>query len=172
MTPKQIQCLLLYLGYDVAVDGISGPQTKQAQRCFCNEFGSGDLLQAVKADWKRPASDFWQEIQYFKRNDPFIGCSCGSCGGFPVEPEKILLVLADRVRGHFGAPLIPTSTVRCKAHNAAVGGVKNSRHLLGKAMDFRVKNVPAETVLAYVKKQPEIRYAYQVNHRVVHMDIP
>ena len=43
---------------------------------------------------------------------------------------------ADALRAHLGVPIHVSSGVRCKSHNAAVGGVSNSRHLTGKAMDF------------------------------------
>ncbi len=171
MTILQKQCLLRYLGFTVTLDGVDGPQTQAGLRTFREEFGSDDLKLAVMQDWHRPEGDYWQDIRYFKRSDPYIGCSCGKCGGFPVEPEEKLMRLADRVRGHFSAPMIPTSTVRCPAHNASVGGVKNSRHLRGKAMDFKVSGRTAAEVLAYVAGQKEVRYAYAVNARVVHMDI-
>lgn len=171
MTILQKQCLLRYFGFPVTTDGIDGPETQAGLRSFREEFGSEDLKLALMQNWKRPERDYWQDILYFKRNEPYIGCSCGKCGGFPVEPEETLMRLADRVRGHFGAPMIPTSTVRCANHNAAVGGVKNSRHLWGKAMDFKVTGHTSAEILAYVKRQPEVRYAYAVNARVVHMDI-
>lgn len=87
-----------------------------------------------------------------------------------MEPEEKLVRLAERVRTAFDAPVLISSGVRCPAHNAAVGGVKNSRHLLGKAMDFRVKNVSGEKLLAYVRTLP-IRYAYRIDGSFVHMDV-
>ena len=183
MTIRQIQCLLLFLGYPLEPDGVPGPETKAAVKDFQAGFGLAEadgipgsatqeaLRKAVCQGWRRKKPDFWEEIHYFTREEPYIGCSCGKCGGFPVEPEETLMKLADRVRGHFAVPRIPTSTVRCKAHNTAVGGVANSRHLTGKAMDFQVQGKQAAEVLAYVKQQPELRYAYAVSSRVVHMDI-
>ena len=61
------------------------------------------------------------------------------------------------------------AVLRCTRHNANVGGVSNSRHLSGKAMDFCVSGVPAATVLSYVKQQKDIRYA--IDGSYVHMDI-
>jgi uncharacterized protein YcbK (DUF882 family) len=52
-----------------------------------------------------------------------------------------------------------------------VGGVSNSRHLEGKAMDFSIRGKTSAQVLAYVQKQPEIRYAYAIDGSYVHMDI-
>jgi hypothetical protein len=38
-------------------------------------------------------------------------------------------------------------------------------------MDFCVRGKTAAQVLAYVQKQPEIRYAYAINGSYVHMDV-
>ena len=152
MTAKQKQCLLAYLGYYTgAIDGIWGEKSRQATEDFQKAYGL-------------------EEIQYFRRDEPFIACPCGKCGGFPVEPSEKLMRLADRVREHFGAPMIPTSTVRCPAHNAAVGGVAASYHLKGKAMDFYIKGLPASTVLAWVRTQG-VHYAYAIDSSAVHMDV-
>lgn len=34
------------------------------------------------------SGDWWDDIQYFSRNDPYIACSCGKCGGFPAEAAQ------------------------------------------------------------------------------------
>lgn len=171
MTELQINSLLCYLGYF---------DTKEALKKFQEDHGlsvSGTcdaetekaLLDAVnKPD--RETEDFWDGIKYFKREE--FKCKCGKyCDGFPAEPEKKLLTVADRVREHFGKAAIVSSGVRCKQHNANVGGVENSRHLFGKAMDFRVNGKSSSEVLAYVQKQPEIRYSYAIDKNYVHMDI-
>lgn len=79
--------------------------------------------------------------------------------------------LADRVRAAAGVPMVPSSTVRCRAHNAAVGGVANSRHLAGCAMDFSLRGWSAERTLALVRQQKEVRYAYAIDGTHVHMDV-
>lgn len=196
MTNKQKQCLLAYLGYyDGKIDGIWGEKSRQATEKFQRAYGLdvdgvyGDGTHArvlvVIATGETPAVDttpetasgqppdtgtWWDDIKYFRRSDPYIGCPCGKCGGFPVEPSEKLMRLADRVREHFGAPMIPTSTVRCSAHNAAVGGVANSYHVRGKAMDFYFEHIPAATVLAYVQTQG-VHYAYAIDGTAVHMDV-
>ena len=100
-------------------------------------------------------------------------CNCGGkyCNGFPAEPDPVLVKAADRVRGHFGAVAYVSSGVRCVRHNANVGGVPNSRHLSGKAMDFCVSGKTAEEVLAFVQQQPEIAYSYAIDSYYVHMDV-
>lgn len=79
--------------------------------------------------------------------------------------------LADRVRQHFGVPVVVSSGLRCKTHNANVGGVANSRHLSGRAMDFCVTGRTSAEVLSYVRQQPEVRYAYAIDGQYVHMDV-
>lgn len=181
MTIEQKQHLLAYLGYyRIKVDGIWGKGSQGATKNFQSDYGldvTGDFdaktesrIKQVVATDEKPI-DFWQGIKYFKREE--FKCKCGGkyCNGFPAEPEKKLVTVADRVREHFGKPAIVSSGVRCKQHNENVGGVANSRHLTGKAMDFRVSGKSASEVLAYAQKQPEIRYAYAIDKNYIHMDI-
>lgn len=192
MTIRQVQLLLSFLGYDAgAPDGIDGEKTQSAVRLFQAQEGLREdgiagsktqerLLDAVaqgrmytrtEPKAENGTGDFWKDTRYFSRNEPYIACSCGSCGGFPVEPDEKLMRLADRVRQQAGAAMIPSSTVRCRAHNAEVGGVANSRHLAGKAMDFSIRGWTAERTLALVRQQKEVRYAYAIDGTHVHMDI-
>lgn len=195
MTTLEAQLLLTYLGYEPGIiDGINGPNTKDAVKTFQEKEGliadgivgkqtSDQLKNAVAKDrfyesLETPTTNpsdntgtFWNDIKYFARNDPYIACSCGRCGGFPVEPTEELMQLADRVREQAGAAMIPSSTVRCKQHNAEVGGVNNSRHLLGKAMDFRIQGWSSAKTLALVKKQSGVHYTYAIDNTYVHMDV-
>lgn len=182
MTIKQKQCLLAYLGYYVGeIDGIWGQLSRVAETAFRKDFGlTSDkdsetekaLKHAVtygmpaKAVESVPSGDFWDGIKYFKKGE--FACKCG-CGASDME-EK-LVKSADKVRAHFGNKIIVSSGRRCKTHNARVGGVSNSRHLTGKAMDFCVSGLSASMVLTYVQKLPEIRYAYAIDSNFVHMDI-
>lgn len=192
MTIRQVQLLLSFLGYDAgAPDGIDGEKTQSAVRLFQAQEGLREdgiagsktqerLLDAVvqgrmytrtEPKAENGTGDFWKDIRYFSRSEPYIACSCGRCGGFPVEPTEGLMRLADRVRQQAGAAMIPSSTVRCRAHNAEVGGVANSRHLAGKAMDFSIRGWTSERTLALVRQQQEVRYAYAIDGSHVHMDI-
>lgn len=196
MNMKQIQQLLDYLGYSPgAVDGIMGKNTRAAIQAFQAAEGltvdgiagantQAKLKEAVWLDRfakknTTPSSGqppdktgtFWDEIKYFSRRDPYIGCSCGRCGGFPVEPAEKLMRLSDRVREAAGRPMVPTSTVRCEAHNREVGGVANSRHMKGHAMDFRIPGLSSGQILAIVRQQTGVVYSYAINDRSVHMDI-
>ncbi len=193
MTVRQVQLLLTYLGYDPgAIDGADGPKTRAAVKAFQAAEGlepdgiAGQQTQARLREavfqgrtktGEEPAAappgtgTWWDGIRYFSREEPHIGCSCGRCGGFPVEPSEKLMRLADSVRAAAGRPMVPTSTVRCRAHNKAVGGVENSRHLEGKAMDFSIRGWSADRTLALVWQQKDVRYAYAIDGTHVHMDI-
>lgn len=115
-------------------------------------------------------TDDWSDILYFTKAE--FKCKCGGkyCNGFPVQPSKELAKKADMVRKHFNAPMTVSSGIRCKTHNANVGGVYNSYHMTGKAMDFCVRGKSADQVLAYVKTIG-VRYCYKINESYVHMDV-
>lgn len=196
MTLLQIQCLLQYLGYyTITVDGIWGPGTEQATKDFQAAEGLEDdgipgkltqaaLLDAVAkgrfkaADTTQPDSEetgtealWWNDIKYFTREE--FRCKCGGkyCNGFPAEPQEGMVRAIDNVREHFGKAFTPNSGVRCPTHNANVGGVSNSRHLYGKAVDFRVPGKTAAQVLAYLATLPGLGYCYDIDGTSVHMDI-
>ena len=196
MTAKQKQCLLAYLGYyHGAIDGAIGPQTRAAVEEFQRAEGltadgspgpltQAALLDAVSAGRFRaedaPTPDdatgtFWDHIRYWTREE--FRCRCGEyhapyCNGFPVEPDQTLVELADDVRAHFGRPGIRSSGIRCKQHNAdQPNSAVNSRHLYGKALDFRIQGKTSGEVLAYIQTCPGVHYAYAIDDSYVHMDV-
>lgn len=156
MDTKQIQALLTYLGYDPGeVDGIPGKNTSRAVLSFqaaggLTQDGSpgpltqAALLDAVENDRFREEAartpeettgTFWDGIKYFKK--PEFACKCGKyCDGYPAEIDMDMVKIADQIRTKIGKPITINSGLRCKTHNANVGGVSNSQHLLGKAADL------------------------------------
>lgn len=181
MTIKQKQYLLAYLGYYVGdVDGVWGTLCKTATKAFQQDFGGLTVdgicgVQTEKAlkhavaygmSTKAQTGDFWDDIKYFTR-DEFV-CRCGCGAG---EMNETLIRNADKVREHFDAPVTVSSGRRCATHNAKVGGVSNSRHMSGQAMDFCVNGKSSATVLAYVQSLTDIAYAYAIDGSFVHMDV-
>lgn len=174
MTNKQKQGLLLFLGfYTGDVDGIWGPLSEAALIRFREAYGADPeaaIIQIRQSEKTEPPDDWWEQIQYFTPEE--FACKCGRyCDGYPARMEKELLQTADRVRMHFGKPVVVSSGLRCRQHNANVGGVSDSRHLSGKAMDFCIPGISARKILDFVQKQPEIRYAYAIDDSFVHMDV-
>ena len=70
-------------------------------------------------------------------------------GSDPVFVDSSLAALLQKIRDHFGRPVVITSGYRTAEHNAAVGGSKSSQHLLGRAADFCVEDTPVAAVAAY-----------------------
>lgn len=155
MTVKQRQHLLAYLGYYVGnVDGIWGTLSETAMNAFKADFNGLDipnmpenapekaLKHAVAYDLfkteqvKEETGTFWDEIEYFDRSE--FKCKCGGkyCNGYPSEPDERMVRIADAIRKRIGKPITVNSGLRCKTHNANVGGVSNSQHLYGTAADL------------------------------------
>lgn len=176
MTVEQKQCLLHYLGYyKGAVDGIWGQKSQKAQKEFLRDWGSGDVEAKLKhavTNGMPKAADFWDEIQYFSREE--FKCKCGGkyCDGYPAEMQRDVVILADRARKHFGTPGHVISGLRCSRHNTNSGGVSNSQHMYGEAIDLYMEGVSADQLLGFLQQQPELRYAYKINSTNVHFDIP
>lgn len=190
-----IQDILKTVVPDLVDDGLAGPKTMEALKIWQESQGlpqTGrvdadtwiELMESVP-DIPQPVPEvgtpsvespepetFWDEIVYFDRDE--LRCKCGGryCSGFPHEPQELLMRLADRARANFGAPGHVISGLRDTTWNALQGGVANSQHMYGEAMDIRIDGVTADKLLAYFQAQPEARYCYKINSTNVHFDIP
>ncbi len=179
MIIKQVQLLLTYLGYDPGeIDGANGPKTTAAVLIFQSREGLEQdgrpgpltqerLLDAVangrfysEADISADDSStgdgtFWNEIEYFKRGEFACHCNGKYCNGFPVEMSEETVRIVDEIRRRAGVPINIGSGVRCTKHNAAVGGVSNSRHLTGLAADLNCSLSPSvlHTIAEEVMKE-------------------
>lgn len=189
MTVKQIQNLLQYLGYYNGIpDGDFGPLSRQAVTDFQRAFGlkvDGDpgpetqkaLTHAVaygmpERKEPEPTADWWDEIEFFDREE--FKCKCGGqyCDGYPAEMQEKVVRIADAARKHFGRPAHVVSGLRCETWNTIQGGVWNSQHRYGEAIDLQIPGVTGAQLLAFLDTQP-IRYAYIINDtNNVHFDIP
>lgn len=190
MTTKQVQCLLTYLGYDPGViDDQWGTMSTEACRAFQADYGltvdgiCGTMTQkmlvaavagtAVKVE-KPQTGSWWDSIKYFKPDEENICCPCPRCVGKREYPTEALMRTADSIREELG-PMIPSSVRRCQEHNDELSdSAKNSRHIIGKAMDFNApKSTPAqiEACLARRKAAGEIRYWYRMDSGWYHFDI-
>lgn len=93
------------------------------------------------------------------------------------KPEEIvgldprLVEMLDKAREIAGVPFVITSGLRSAEHNAEVGGVKNSSHLLGLAVDLKVRdtNSGGKMLLALAAVGFKRFGFYGDNH--IHVDI-
>ena len=77
-----------------------------------------------------------------------VACKDGSD---PVFVDSSLAALLQKIRDHFGRPVVITSGYRTASHNAKVGGSKSSQHLLGRAADIQVQDTDPLAVAAYAE---------------------
>lgn len=129
----------------ISVDGICGEQTEKALKHAVaygmpeKKSDSTDYT-GVQSNSTENSADgntgtVWDEIKYFKKSE--FACKCGKyCDGYPAEIDMNMVKIADQIRSRIGKPIPINSGLRCKTHNANVGGVSNSQHLLGKAADL------------------------------------
>ena len=170
-TKEEISALQRLLG--VEPDGLAGPVTFSATADFQRLRGlpaTGRMDDATREALEEPR-DFWADIRYFTREE--LRCKCGGkyCDGFPAEPKEAAVRVADRARAHFGRPGHCVSFLRCREWNRLQGGVLSSQHMYGEAMDVRIEGVSAGELYSFLRKQPEVRYAYEINGTNVHFDI-
>lgn len=204
MTMKRLQMNLKFLGYyDGEIDGIKGSKTLEAIKKFQSDHNLAvdgiagqktiDCIRAIIVGIQKEigvtvdgvAGDEtvtaynnelgtnyynWNDIQYFKKDE--FTCKCG-CGLNNMNLQVVRI--ADDVRRHFGKPAIVTSGSRCAKHNKEVGGVSNSRHLQGKAIDMYVQGIDGGELLKYLQtlvNAGELRYTYRINNvNACHFDI-
>ena len=200
MTNKQRQSLLTFLGYDTGgVDGIWGSKSRNATEQCQEDLGipadgvwgpqtETAVLEAVYTyDVEAPVAEtdteesgsrelelLFEGIRYWKPEE--FRCRCGEyhapyCDGFPVLPDRTLLELVDDLRHNAGRPGHRSSGIRCYQHNIDQGGVADSRHLKGKALDFYIEGLSGSQLLRAAQADPRTRYAYIIDGQWVHVDV-
>lgn len=177
MTAKQRQHLLAYLGYyvgnidgdwatlsreacrrfqqdfgGIAVDGFGGPETDKALK---HAVAIGFLLrepEVVVSKNETTTGTFWAEIEFFDREEFRCQCRGKCCTGFPNEPHEATVRFADAIRRRVGKPIRVNSGLRCPTWNSIQGGVANSNHMTGGAVDL---GCPAGVTPAEMKDAAE-----------------
>lgn len=73
----------------------------------------------------------WSEIKHFKKEE--FTCKCG-CGQNNIIDELVLLL--EIARKMANVPFVINCGCRCEKHNKEVGGVEDSAHTKGLAVDI------------------------------------
>ena len=145
----------------ISIDGICGEQTEKALKHSVaygidRKSDSTDYT-GVQNNNTENSTDgntgtVWDEIKYFKKQE--FACKCGKyCNGYPAEIDMNMVKIADKIRNRIGKPITINSGLRCKTHNANVGGVSNSKHLLGKAADLGCPSGCTPTQMASIAEE-------------------
>ena len=81
-------------------------------------------------------------MKNFRINEFVCRCGCEMPAEARQNIEALVANVLDPVRDEYGKPIYVNSGYRCAKHNAAVGGVPKSQHMLGQAADISVKSEP------------------------------
>lgn len=66
--------------------------------------------------------------------------------------QELIKYCLQPIRDKLGKPMIITSGYRCPTLNKKVGGVANSQHTKGQAVDFYVNAMSIQQVIDFIKK--------------------
>lgn len=161
----------LQRGLGIAEDGDFGNGTRDAS---FERLATGEPLHATEEAVERPVTGtFWDEIEFFDREE--FRCQCGGkyCNGFPVEPDERMVRTVDALRRRLGVPITIVSGLRCPRWNEIQGGVENSQHMYGEASDIWAQGKTQSAVEAELDRIGGVRYHYPIkNSDNVHFDVP
>lgn len=186
--------------YTGDVDGIYGRLSRKAIQDFQNDFGGlsvtgeadektdkamrhavaygmpereqAEIPSVSEKETVGTAGTYWDEIEFFDPEE--MKCKCGGkyCAGFPHEIQPLLMQILERARRWSGHPIVIVSGLRCETWNSIQGGVANSQHKYGEAVDVYFYGVTTNAALAWLQSQPDVRYAYQIpGSNNIHFDI-
>lgn len=74
---------------------------------------------------------------------------CGCCSTVKIDSD--LVAYLQKIRDHFGKPVIINSGYRCPTHNKRIGGVTNSNHMKGMAADITMRGVSHAEIAKYAE---------------------
>ena len=161
LTVKQRKRRFEFLGFKYSEKGIREFQKKYMRKQDVDGKYGIDTDRALRSVYnvKRWTKDFKPEE--FK-------CECGGryCTGYPSYMKKVELINLQKIRDHYGKPMVVTCGLRCKKYNAECrGSVSNSGHLHGYACDFSIKGVTdtlanRKKSIKWMKKLDNTQYVY------------
>ena len=102
-----------------------------------------------------------------------FACRCG-CGFDTIDMR--IVNIAQALRTRLGIPVRVTSGCRCERHNARVGGVRNSTHVLSFACDL-ASNVGSQRMFETMRQLhnegliPDLAYCLRyIRKNIIHID--
>ena len=168
LSVKTRQKYLKELGfYDGKIDGKWGDKCRKAtlalQKKYFSRKKDQDGVYGNDTDILLRSAYNCRDLKYFKLTE--FKCKCGGkyCTGYPAVLSRSLVTKLDKtLRPKYGAMSI-ISGMRCKRWNVIQGGVSNSEHTKGKAVDFqctesRKGSHARNNIIKYCKKH--FSYSY------------
>ena len=134
----------------IAADGFGGPETDKALK---HAVAIGFLRREPVSDGGATEAEivtFWDEIEFFDREEFRCQCNGQFCDGFHVEPDETMVRICDEIRRRAGVPILIRdaggSGLRCPQWNAMIpDAAANSLHTEGKAADLHPRGkTPAQ----------------------------
>ena len=107
-----------------------------------------------------------QLSEHFKRSE--FACKDG-CGF--AQPAAELVAALESLRVAIDKPILIDDACRCAKHNAAVGGVPHSQHVLGTAADIRCPGLTARELYAEAAKIEAFKGFGVSENEYIHVDI-
>jgi len=98
----------------------------------------------------------WQfKYKHFKPRE--FECPCEDCKGLKtgLKMDSEFMTSIEHARIQAGVPFVVGSGYRCKKHNKAIGGAKDSEHAKGLAGDISFKNLRQAFRIVYGLVQAE-----------------
>lgn len=166
LSVRERQEKLKFLGfYKGAIDGIEGVKTKRAYL----DLQKWGFFRAKDKDGKYGNNTEKLLISAFnvkkytknfdiKKDKLYCRCKGKYCTGYPAIIQVDLLKNLQAERDKWGATTV-TSMLRCKTWNKQQGGASASRHLTGKAVDFKNKHT-----LTLKNRKDVINYWFKLNN--------
>lgn len=101
----------------------------------------------------------------FRPEEFRCGCNGRHCCGYPTYMQAVELKNVQAIRSHYGKPMAITCGVRCNAYNREVGGISNSEHKKGLAVDYCIKGVTdtltnRKANIGWISSLPNHHYTY------------
>lgn len=175
LTKEQIECTSILLANQTSKFNLQTDANHIfSKQAFVNSLSPGKHLNEIietligKANWYRyqggpqinntpkfsddMLSEHFSKSEFWCHGQEQGTCSCNH--SLNINPR--LINLLEQLRANIGGlPLYVNSGYRCPVHNAAVGGVSNSQHMLGNAADIaRPTQLSFEDFRWYVEQLP------------------
>lgn len=97
-----------------------------------------------------------------------FACSDGSD---PIFIAPKLVMILQKIRRHFGKPVIINSAYRTVSKNKAVGGVTRSQHLYGTAADIHIIGVTPKEIAKYAETLLPTSGGIGIYSNFTHIDV-